>query len=207
MALPIGYICGFAPQLLSLWVGPEFAKLSPLMILMLSHLVINLPVMPLFAINVAHNKVRLPGIVTFFMGIGNFLLAVMIPYITGWNYYGVALAGAIMLTLKNAFFTPWYATKVLGISRTTFVNSMIPGVFAMIMTGVISRLVANYLQISGLIPLLICGIVLTVIYIYITWRFTTKNQERQIIKTFLPSSIINKFKKVHIVKAFIEELF
>src|SRR5690606_4836323 len=28
MALPIGYICGFAPQLLTLWVGPEFAKLS-----------------------------------------------------------------------------------------------------------------------------------------------------------------------------------
>lgn len=207
MALPIGYICGFAPQLLSLWVGPEFAKLAPLMVLMLFHLVINLPVMPLFAINVAHNKVRFPGIVTFVMGIGNFLLAVMIPYITGWNYYGIALAGAIMLTLKNAFFTPWYATKVLGISRTTFVNSMIPGLFAMIMTGVISRLVVNYLQISGLIPLLICGIVLTVIYIYITWRFTTKNQERQIIKTFLPSSIINKFKKVHIVKAFIEELF
>ena len=124
MALPIGYICGFAPQLLSLWVGPEFAKLSLLMVLMLSHLVINLPVMPLFAINVAYNKVRIPGIVTFFMGIGNFLLAVMIPYLTGWNYYGVALAGAIMLTLKNAFFTPWYATKVLGISRTTFVNSM-----------------------------------------------------------------------------------
>lgn len=188
MALPIGYICGFAPQLLTLWVGPEFVKLSLLMILMLSHLVINLPVMPLFAINVAYNKVRIPGIVTFVMGIGNFFLAVIIPYLTGWNYYGVALAGAIMLTLKNAFFTPWYATKVLGISRTTFLNSMIPGVVAMVLTGIVSSLVVSYLQISDIISLLTCGIVLTIVYMYSMWSFIIGNKERKTIKRSLPFS-------------------
>lgn len=189
MALPIGYICGFAPQLLSLWVGPEFARLSLLMVLMLSHLVINLPVMPLFAINVAYNKVRIPGIVTFFMGIGNFLLAVMIPYLTGWNYYGVALAGAIMLTLKNAFFTPWYATKVLGISSATFVKYMIPGVFSMVLTAGASRLVADYFQISSLISLLICGIILTAIYLLAVWEFGLKQIERQTAGSFIPRKI------------------
>lgn len=200
MALPIGYICGFAPQLLTLWVGPEFAKLSLLMVLMLSHLVINLPVMPLFAINVAYNKVRIPGIVTFLMGIGNFLLAIMIPYLTGWNYYGVALAGAIMLTLKNAFFTPWYATKVLGISRTTFLNSMIPGVVCMILTGVASNLIANYLQISNIGSLLFCGITLTIAHTCGVWNFTIEDKERKIIKAFLPFSRDNLFKKINIVK-------
>jgi len=189
MALPIGYICGFAPQLLSLWVGPEFARLSLLMVLMLFHLVINLPVMPLFAINVAYNKVRIPGIVTFFMGIGNFLLAVMIPYLTGWNYYGVALAGAIMLTLKNAFFTPWYATKVLGISRTTFLKSMIPGVFYMALIAGSSSLVADYFQISSLISLLICGIILTAIYLLAVWEFGLKQIERQTAGSFIPETI------------------
>lgn len=189
MALPIGYICGFAPQLLSLWVGPEFAKLSPLMFLMLFHLVINLAVMPLFPINVAYNKVRLPGIVTFFMGIGNFSLAVLIPYITGWNYYGVALAGAIMLTLKNAFFTPWYATKVLRISRTTFVNSMIPGVFSMIITTGISSVTAHYLNISGFVSLVSCGLILTTVYVYILWEFCLKESERKMIDSFIPLKI------------------
>ncbi|MDY9926370.1 lipopolysaccharide biosynthesis protein [Methanosarcina sp.] len=189
MALPIGYICGFAPQLLSLWVGPEFARLSLLMVLMLSHLVINLPVMPLFAINVAYNKVRIPGIVTFFMGIGNFLLAVMIPYLTGWNYYGVALAGAIMLTLKNAFFTPWYATKVLGISSATFVKYMIPGVFSMVLIAGASRLVSGYFQILSLISLLICGIILTAIYLLAVWEFGLKQIERQTAGSFIPEKI------------------
>lgn len=192
MALPIGYICGFAPQLLTLWVGPEFAKLSLLMVLMLSHLVINLPVMPLFAINVAYNKVRIPGIVTFFMGIGNFLLAIIIPYLTGWHYYGVATAGAIMLTLKNAFFTPWYATKVLGISRTAFLNSMLPGIFAMIVTAGLSSLVAKYLQISDIISLIICGTILTAIYLSIVWEFGLKPSERQTAGSFMPIKIRNR---------------
>ena len=189
MALPIGYICGFAPQLLSLWVGPEFAKLSLLMFIMLSHLVINLPVMPLFSINVSYNKVRIPGIVTFFMGIGNFLLAIIIPYITGWGYYGIAVAGAIMLTLKNAFFTPWYATKVLGISSTTFISSMLPGVFAMFMTAGASGLMAHYFQISGLLELVICGIILTAIYLSVLWIFGLTESERQTAESFIPFTI------------------
>lgn len=189
LALPIGYICGFAPQILSLWVGPEFSKLSLLMVLMLSHLVINLPVMPLFAINVAYNKVRIPGIITFFMGIGNFLLAIIIPYLTGWGFYGVALSGAIMLTLKNAFFTPWYATKVLGISRTTFVNSMFPGILAMALTSCLSFLTAYYLHISGFVSLLICGIFLTSLYLTIVWKYELENLEKNTIRSFIPFKI------------------
>jgi len=93
MALPIGLVCGFAPELLTLWVGGEFAFLWPLMVLLTVHLAVNLAVFPLFPINVAHNRVRVPGIVTFFMGIGNFGLAVALPLLTGWGYYGVAAAG------------------------------------------------------------------------------------------------------------------
>ncbi len=189
MALPIGYVCGFAPQILSLWVGPEFAKLSPLMLLMLSHLAINLPIMSLFAINVAYNKVRLPGIITFFMGIGNLLLAVTIPYLTGWNYYGVALAGAIVLTLKNSFFTPWYATKVLGIARNAYVSSMISGVFAMIFVTAVSYTMAHYVHILGFASITVCGIILTVLYICVLWVFCLSQSEKEIAESFMPLKI------------------
>lgn len=140
---------------------------------------------PGFAINVAYNKVRIPEIFTFFMEIGNFLLAV-IPYLTGWNYYGVALAGAIMLTLKNEFFIPWYATKVLEISRTTFVKSMLPEIFSMAVTAVTSYLVASYFLISGLISLLICGIVLTAFYLLFVWGFGLDPLERQTVESLIP---------------------
>ncbi|HPW73729.1 MAG TPA: oligosaccharide flippase family protein, partial [Methanothrix sp.] len=48
MALPIGFVCGLAPELLTLWVGDEFAFLWPLMILLTLHLTVNFSVMPLF---------------------------------------------------------------------------------------------------------------------------------------------------------------
>lgn len=194
MALPIGYICGFAPQLLSLWVGPEFAKLSPLMLLMLSHLVINLPVMPLFAINVAYNKVRVPGVVTLYMGIGNFLLAIILSSFTGWGYYGVAAAGAIMLTLKNAFFIPWYATKVLGISKTKFINPTFSGVLPMIMMFGVSHMMMDWFQISGFLALVVCGVILTAIYLPVVWSFGLKQSERQLLESIIPFKIRSKYR-------------
>lgn len=194
LALPIGFICGFAPQLLSLWVGPEFAKLSPLIFLMLSHLVINLPVMLLFDINVAYNKVRIPGIVTLCMGIGNVLLVIILPLLTGWGYYGVAVAGAIMLTLKNAVFIPWYATKVLGISRTTFTNSMFPGALAMLITAGFCRLINFFIHISGFGNLIISGIIVTIVYMGTVWIFIKEDVERQIIMSMIPSAIRYRFK-------------
>jgi O-antigen/teichoic acid export membrane protein len=194
MALPIGFICGFSPQLLSLWVGPEFVKLSPLMLLMLSHLVINLPVMLLFDINVAYNKVRVPGIVTFWMGIGNFLLVVALPFLTGWGYYGVALAGAIVLTLKNALFIPWYAAKVLGISRSSFISSTFPGALVMFIIVGSCRLINFFVPISGLGALIISGILVTTVYLGSVWIFTKENYERQIIMSMIPPSIKYRFK-------------
>jgi hypothetical protein len=116
-------------------VGEEFAFLAPLMVLLTVHLAVNLAVLPLFPINVAYNRVRVPGIVTFFMGIGNFGLAVALPLLAGLGYYGVAAAGAIVLTLKNAIFTPWYATRVLGVGAHTFTRSMLPGLSRPVSSG------------------------------------------------------------------------
>lgn len=192
MALPIGYICGFAPQLLSLWIGPEYAKLSPLVLLMLSHLIINLPVMPLFAINVAYNKVRVPGVVTLLMGIGNLLLALMLPLLIGWSYYGVATAGAIMLTLKNACFIPWYATKVLGVSKTEFISPTFSGVLPMIMVLGMSYLMRDFFQTSGFLDLAACAIIVIVIYLPVVWTFGLNQSEREILKSIETFKVRNK---------------
>jgi membrane protein EpsK len=91
-----------------------------------------------------------------------------------------------MLTFKNAFFTPWYATKVLGISRVTFITQMLPGVFAMFIVAGLSYIVAQYLQISGFLALLVCGIVLTAVYLPVTCYFCLDNSERQTVESIIP---------------------
>jgi len=189
MALPIGLVCGFAPQLLTIWVGPDLVFIAPLMILLTVHLAVNLAVLPLFSIEVAYNKIRIPGIATFIGGIGNFALAVSLALFSGWGYYGVAAAGAIVLTLKNTLFTPWYATRILGIGVRTFTQSMLPGIAATLLIGVLATVLGNLFPLATLIPLIITGGTLTLVYLVLVWKFGLSAFERKLFGSYLPKNL------------------
>src|SRR5205823_1209051 len=75
LALFIGLICGFSEPLLRLWLGPAFGNLAPLLFLMAIHLCINLSMYPLYAVPLAADRVRMPGLVTLGIGVGNLVLA------------------------------------------------------------------------------------------------------------------------------------
>lgn len=197
MALPIGLMCGFSPLILSLWVGPEFSKLWPLMMVHLMHLVINLSVLPLFSINIAYNKVKVPGIVTFFMGIGNLLLAITLPTMANLGYYGVAIAGAIMLTAKNSLFTPFYTAKIMAIPKSAFRESMLFGTVSLIIVTLISGIIYHFLSISNLLALVISCIAISLLYIGFSWLFCLNKEEQRIILSLIP---LNIRRKLQIVK-------
>jgi len=189
MALPIGLVCGLAPKLLMIWVGSEYVSLAPLMILLTAHLVVNLTVQPLFSINIAYNQVRLPGIITLCMGIWNFGLAIALPLLTGLGYYGVAAAGAIVLTLKNALFTPWYATRVLGIGVHTFTWSMFPGIIATIFIGISAATLGAVLPLPNLVTLTTTSLAVTLVYLAAVWVFGLSKFEHGLFKSYLPPAL------------------
>jgi O-antigen/teichoic acid export membrane protein len=186
IALPIGLLCGFAPSILTLWLGPQFAHLAPLIWLLILPLVINLCILPLYTICVAFNKIRTPGIVTLFLGIGNVILIFTLPLLLGWGFYGVAISGAIMFTLKNTFFTPWYTTKIMGISTNTFTKSMIAGVIAALIIAGVTTSIGKIFIISSLINLaMICGVI-SVVYLIVIWFIGLNQYEREIVTNYIP---------------------
>ena len=189
MALPIGLICGFAPDLLTVWVGKEFYFLALLMIVLTGHLAINLSVIPLFSINIAYNRVKIPGILTLILGIGNLLLAIILSLYTGLGYYGVAIAVAIVLTFKNAFFTPWYATRVLGVPANTFNRAMLPGVIATIIIAICAYIISMVLHMTGVASLILAGAVIAVVYMIALWPIGLDRFERDLFSSYLPMSI------------------
>ncbi len=133
-ALPIGCIVGMGGPFLSLWLGPDFLGLTLLAIVIVVHLCINLSVLPLFSIQTALNKVRWPGIVTLILGVLNLILAVSL---VNWDRtgMGVAIAGGIVLTIKNALFTPLYGAHIQELPKSTFFREMLPGVLATVVVG------------------------------------------------------------------------
>ena len=189
LALPIGLICGLAPQILTIWVGEKFAFLAPLMILLAIHLTINLSVLPLFSVNVAYNKIQVPGILTLLMGGLNIALAFSIPVLFGSGFYGVALAGAIVLTLKNAVFTPWYAARVLGIDGLAFTKSAITGLVPTIIVTAASAITGIYVNIASMTSLVLVGGILGLVYMILIWKFGLTAFERELFRSYLPENL------------------
>lgn len=141
MALCIGLICGFSEPLLRLWLGPAFGGLAPLLFLMAIHLCINLSMYPLYNVPLAANRVRVQGLATVAIGVGNLLLALLLAGVFGWGLYGLAAAGAIMLTVRHLLFTPLYGAWVLGRPYGTFYRRVVPIVVATLATAGLCRLI------------------------------------------------------------------
>ena len=160
MVIPIGLICGLSKPLLTLWLGPSFAPLAPVMCLMTVHLCINLAVLPLFNIQVATNRVRIPGIVTCVMGMMNLALAITLCGPVGWGMYGVAAAGAIMLTAKNLIFTPVYAARVLGLRWKAFYRELIPILTLTLALVAMGWIAVNCVNIDSWSRLIVAGLFL-----------------------------------------------
>ena len=127
LAIPISILCVSGSLLLKLWLGTSFVHLAPLLTVLVCHLVINVGVLPLFSIQTALNRVKWPGLVSLVMGVCNLTLAITFAKYLDWGVYGIAIAGALVLTLKNAVFTPVYAARILGRPWYTFVWSQTSG--------------------------------------------------------------------------------
>jgi membrane protein EpsK len=193
MALPIGLICGFAEPLLYLWLGPAFEPLAPLMILLSIHLCVNLAVLPLFNIQVATNNVRLPGILTCVMGLGNLGLAVLLAGPVGWGMYGVAAAGAIMLTTKNIIFTPLYAAHILGLGYGVFYREIFPVVAATLGLAAAGWWLAQNLQLHNWFGLGLAATGLAGAFTVVTYRLLLTDEERHhAMSLLLPREAVTK---------------
>jgi membrane protein EpsK len=186
MAIPVGLICGFSQQIVLIWVGEKFVFLAPLIILLTLHLSINLSILPLFPLNVAFNKLRLPGIVTFLMGGINLSLAILIPLFTGWGVYGVAAALVIVLTMRHAFFVPWYTSKITDIKASSIIRSMVPGIALTLILIIGSTIIGIFIPVTSMLTLIIVGMIMVLVSFLLIWTFCLSVPERENIKLFIP---------------------
>lgn len=115
------------------------------------------------------------------MGLLNLVLAVTIPLVFDTGFYGVAIAGAIVLTLKNALFTPWYATKVLGIKAKTFISEMALGILATLAVLVASWSLSGIWLIDSWVRLILSGCLIGLVYAPIIWFAVLSKNERKLL--------------------------
>ncbi len=183
VALPIGLLCGLGKPLLTVWLGPEFSDLSPLVVALVAHLCINLAVSPLFSLQVATNKVRVPALVTLAMGLANAALAVSLSLWTGWGYISIAIAGAIVLIMKNALFTPLYNARILGLSWWAFLPALGTSVVGCLSAGAMAYLISLNWSLTGWVQLISACALVSVAYLVAVFFLGLSADDRRFLKS------------------------
>ena len=117
----LGFSVFFSSSILEIWLGVDYIEMAPVLIVMISHLCVNLSVLPILTLQTMANKVKIPGLVTLGAGVLKIVLAIVLAN-PNWVFgiVGVPIAGAIVMTLKNSFFAPIYGAMILNLKKTIF---------------------------------------------------------------------------------------
>lgn len=183
LTVPISVLCAFSPMVLTLWLGQSYAHLAPLMTIMLCHLASNVGIMPLFNVQVALGKVRVPALVTLVMGVFNVLIAITVVRYFNLGILGVAITGAVILTAKNAIFTPIYTAAILRLAWHTFVSPyfLALGLFLLLMS--IGYGASQYVVSATWLSLILVSLGIGLVGVAIIWCILPFG-DRQTIKAF-----------------------
>lgn len=192
ISLIIGVMCGFGKSFLSIWLGKDFGALTPLLWLMISHLTINLAIMPLFDLITTTNKVKLPGMITPVLGVFNLAIAILFCTTLALGMYGIALANLVVLTLKNIIFIPIYCAHILKLPKLTFMKSLIYIFILFLFVFGISFGIANFVSVTSWFSLILFGGISFIISCTVAYLFALDKNEKQLFLDLVAKFVIKK---------------
>lgn len=186
IALPIAFLCVFSPQIMTLWVGEEYAVLAPLVWIVLAPMIVRIQTSctdPIFA---AYLRVRAPAVFSIAVGILNVILALMFPVLFNNGMYGVAYAGSLVLLMVGAFFLMFNA-HVLQIPLGTFFRPILTGITALGILSITGLLYVSIIPVDSLFMLIVSGLLITLVYGIVVLRLVLKKEEREMIRSCMPA--------------------
>jgi len=194
LTIPVAFICLNADAILVTWLGEDFNGFALLLTFLCIHLPLNNAVTLLFQFMLASNRVKAPALITFLLGILNVVVSYWLGVVYGMGVIGVALATAVVLTLKNALFAPLYAARVLKVNMRVFLAPLTGWlvvlllVYALSFVPRLSWFKMDVVSWSGLI--LKAGFVGVVTGV-IGWFFWLKATERNMLLGMIPEGLRN----------------
>lgn len=185
IGLPVALAAGLSAPLLSAWMGPGYADLRPLMVVSVGYLAAALATLPLPTLNLALDRVRVPGLVTLASGVVNLGLSVWWARL-GSDGLGVALASLVVLTAKDAVFMPVYAARSLGRPWHAMLPDVLPGMFLSAAFGAAGLALAGVLDLASWPALVAVSGVVAVAYSGVAWLFIPRG-DRDLLRRLVVS--------------------
>lgn len=189
MALPIGLVCIYSSQLLTFWVGAEYASLAPLVWILVTPVIFVIQSSCCAPINAAYKRVRVPAIANILTGILNLGLAFALPLIFNLGMYGVAYATMIATYLLSGVISPIYNAYVVKTHLLEFVRPAFTGIICFIMLLVVGTVLSNIIIVDSIPDLILMGILIASIYSLSVCRFILKEDERMAVRSCIPFTL------------------
>jgi membrane protein EpsK len=185
LALPAGLLCGFSRPLLSIWLGPGYQYLSVLLVILVSHLSLNLSARPLLYAQTAYNRIRWPGIATLLSGGASLALGVLAGMWGGWGAAGVALAVAVAWTAKNTLYMPIYTAHIMKLPWWSFLPAFVPILTATLGAGLAAYGLTIMRMPRDWFTLALEATLVSVVYAAVTWVIVLNRADRQLLRDLL----------------------
>ncbi|KXZ20868.1 hypothetical protein AXI59_13005 [Bacillus nakamurai] len=180
LALPAALLGGLAEPFLAIWLGPSFVQTAPLLYIHAAYLAVSLSVMPLFYVWTAFNKQKTPAIVTLCLGGLNVILAVVLSGPAHLDLYGITIAGAIALVLKNVVFTPLYVSHITGFKKHVFYKGMFGPIAAAVFAWAVCWAIRLFYPVDSWAGLIAAALAVCIGYAVFAFFFVCTKEERRL---------------------------
>ena len=189
MALPIALVCVFISQLMTIWVGAEYANLGPIIWILLLPIITWVQNGCIAPINAAYKRVRMPAIANFIAGLINLSLAVSLPFLFDIGIYGVAIAYAVSIYFLTGCFGPLYNAYVIGAPKFTYIKYMILATGIIIILFGVGMLYTSFVTVDSIMMLILSGLLISVVYGLIILLLVLNKEEKQWIRECIPAGV------------------
>lgn len=134
MIVPIAGFIAFGMNFYKLWVpqysAAELSKIQLLSIIVTVPYLFNALVYPLIQINTACNKVKIPVIVTFLIGLSNILIVFPLGMVNKLTLEILTVFSSIFISARYLLFQPYYASKIINVNKSTFFIPILKNLFS-----------------------------------------------------------------------------
>jgi len=136
MIVPIAGFIAFGMNFYKLWVpnysANELSTIQLLSVIVTIPYLFNALVYPLIQINTACNKVKIPVVVTFLVGLSNILIVFPLGMVNKLTLELLTVFSSVFMSVRYILFQPYYAAKIINVKISTFFKPIIKNLFIFI---------------------------------------------------------------------------
>lgn len=186
MIVPLAGFIVFGTEFFALWLpsktSEEIMQIQILSILTLLPNLVSSYIYTLYGINTVTNKLKVPVMVTFVLGIISVIVTYILVQTTNLGVYAIAGVSSIILVIRILTFVPMYAAHNLKVKKGIFYGTLFRALATSAFIMVIFAIININFAISSWTKLIICAVIAGIIGYIVSFICLLNKEEKEKVK-------------------------